>query len=205
MLRVGLTGGYASGKSFVAGELERRGCLLIYADQLGHAVLEKGGDAYQPTVEAFGFGILQPDGSIDRKKLGALVFDSPERLAQLSSFVHPAVFRLEHELLEQWEAQHPTGVAVIEAAILIETGRYGAFDRMILVGCSPETQIARGMKRDHITREEALARLARQMPLEEKKKYANYFINTDGAKEATIQQVENVYRELKELAEGVRT
>ena len=205
MLRVGLTGGYASGKSFVAGELERRGCLLIYADRFGHAVLEKGGDAYEPTVKAFGPGILQPDGSIDRKKLGALVFDSPERLAQLTSFVHPAVFRLEHELLQHWEAQHPAGIAVIEAAILIETGRNGAFDRMILVGCSLETQIARGMKRDHLTREEVLTRLARQMPLEEKKKYAHYFINTDGTKEETIRQVEDVYRELNELAEGVRT
>lgn len=200
MLKVGLTGGYASGKSFVAAELERLGCLVIYADQVGHQVLEKTGEAYEPTVKAFGPGILHPDGSIDRKKLAATVFGSPELLTALSSFVHPAVLRLEQQMLEAWEMQHPDGVAVIEAAILIETGRYTAFDRMILVACDPETQIARGMKRDRLTREEVTARLARQMPLAEKKKYAHYVINTDGPKQNTVQQVDEVFRDLKELA-----
>jgi dephospho-CoA kinase len=200
MLKVGLTGGYATGKSFVAAELGRLGCLLIYADQLGHHVLEKNGEAYEPTLKVFGPGILQFDGSIDRKKLAAMVFASPELLTALSSFVHPAVLRLEAQILESWKLQHPNGIAVMEAAILIETGRYTAFDRMILVACDPETQIARGMKRDHLTREEVLARLARQMPLEEKKKYAHYVINTNGAKEDTIRQVDEVFRDLKQLA-----
>jgi dephospho-CoA kinase len=200
MLKVGLTGGYASGKSFVAAELERRGCLVIYADQVGHQVLEKSGEAYEPTVKTFGADILQPDGAIDRKKLAATVFASAELLTALSSFVHPAVLRLEQQMLNAWEVQHPDGVAVIEAAILIETGRYTAFDRMILVACDPETQIARGMKRDHLTREEVTARLARQMPLPEKKKYAQYIINTDGPKQDTVQQVDKVFRDLKELA-----
>jgi len=137
MLKVGLTGGYASGKSFVAAELERRGCLVIYADQVGHQVLEKSGEAYEPTVKTFGADILQPDGAIDRKKLAATVFASAELLTALSSFVHPAVLRLEQQMLNSWEVQHPDGVAVIEAAILIETGRYTAFDRMILVACDP--------------------------------------------------------------------
>jgi len=200
MLKVGLTGGYASGKSFVAAELERRGCLVIYADQVGHQVLDKTGEAYESTVKAFGPGILQHDGSIDRKRLAATVFASPELLTALSSFVHPAVLRLEQQMLDAWGVQHPHGVAVIEAAILIETGRYTAFDRIILVACDPETQIARGMKRDHLTREEVVARLARQMPLAEKKKYAHYIINTDGAKQETIQQVDDVFRDLNELA-----
>jgi dephospho-CoA kinase len=202
MIKVGLTGGYASGKSFVAVELERRGCLVIYADQFGHQVLEKNGEAYEPTVKAFGPGILQPDGSIDRKKLAATVFSSPELLAALSSFVHPAVLRLERQMLEAWEVQHSDGIAVLEAAILIETGRYTAFDRIILVACDPEMQITRGMKRDHLTREEVLARLARQMPLQEKKRYAHYIINTDGAKENTLRQVDEVFRDLKQLAES---
>ena len=200
MLKVGLTGGYASGKSFVAAELERRGCLVIYADQVGHQVLEKTGEAYEPTVKAFGPGILEADGSIDRKKLATTVFASPELLNALSSFVHPAVLRLEQQMLDAWEMQHPDGVAVIEAAILIETGRYTAFDRIILVACDPETQIARGMKRDHLTREEVVARLARQMPLAEKKKYANYIINTDDTKQETVQQVDEVFRDLNALA-----
>ncbi len=197
MLKVGLTGGYATGKSFVAGELERLGCLVIYADRLGHSVLLPGGPAYQPTIDAFGTGILLPDATIDRKRLAQKVFGSPELLQQLNSFVHPAVFQLEQETMDAWEVQHPRGIAIIEAAILIETGRYKNFDRLILTACDVETQIARGMGRDHLSRQEVLARLARQMPLEEKKRHADYVIDTSGPKQATLRQVRSVFKELK--------
>jgi dephospho-CoA kinase len=202
MLKVGLTGGYATGKSFVAGELERLGCLVIYADRLGHSVLLPGGPAYQPTVDAFGTDILLPDGVIDRKRLAQKVFGSPELLQRLNSFVHPAVFKLEQEMMDDWQAQHPKGIAVVEAAILVETGRYTHFDRLILTTCNVETQIARGMGRDRLSREEVLARLARQMPLEEKKRHAHYVIDTSGAKQKTLRQVRSVLSELKELAEN---
>jgi dephospho-CoA kinase len=202
MLKVGLTGGYATGKSFVASELERLGCYLIYADRLGHRVLEPTGEAYGPTVDAFGPDILTPEGFIDRKKLGALVFASPELLKVLSGFVHPAVFRLEERELAAWNADHPNGIAVIEAAILIETGRYRVFDRLIVTACSEDTQIARGMRRDAITREAALARIGHQLPLEEKKKYAHYIIDTEGTKEQTAQQVKDVFNDLQRLAEA---
>jgi dephospho-CoA kinase len=202
MLKVGLTGGYATGKSFVAETLVRLGCKLIYADELGHRVLLPDGEAHAPTVQAFGRDILTADGSIDRKKLGALVFASPELLEKLSSFVHPAVFRLEKQMLEAFAARDPHGIAVIEAAILIETGRYKVFDRLILTACDVNTQIARGIKRDHLTQEQVLARLARQMPLEEKKKYAHYIIDTSGSKEETVRQIETIHSELKQLAEG---
>jgi dephospho-CoA kinase len=201
MLKVGLTGGYASGKSFVASELERLGCLVIYADRLGHRVLEPTGEAYGPTLEAFGPEILTPEGLIDRKKLGALVFGSPERLQTLNGFVHPAVFRLEEKELAAWKAEHPNGIAVIEAAILIETGRYRVLDRLIVTACSEATQIARAMHRDGITREAALARIGHQLPLEEKKKYAHYIIDTEGTKEQTAQQVKDVFNDLQRLAE----
>jgi dephospho-CoA kinase len=201
MLKAGLTGGYASGKSFVASELERRGCLVIYADRLGHATLEPTGEAYAPVIEAFGHEILQPDHSINRKKLGALVFAAPERLAQLNSFVHPAVFRLEEQMLSDFAAQHPKGVAVIEAAILIETGRHTFFDRLIVTHCAVDTQIARGMKRDGLTREEVLARLARQMPSAEKANFAHYLIDTNGTKQNTLRQVDVMWQELRTLAE----
>ena len=202
MLKVGLTGGYATGKSFVAGALERLGCLVIYADRLGHTVLEPGGEAYAPTVQAFGPDILRADGSIDRKALGSKVFVSPPLLEQLNSFVHPAVFRLEKELLDEWESQHADGIAVVEAAILIETGRHSFFDRLIVTACSEETQIVRGMKRDGLTRDEILARLARQMPLAEKEKYAHYVVDTNGAKENTLRQVDDMFQELSRLASG---
>ena len=153
MLKVGLTGGYASGKSFVAGELQRLGCHVIHADLLGHAVLEPGAAAYRPAVKAFGPQILTGNGEIDRKKLAALVFEQPALLEKLNSFVHPAVIELEEEMLTSFTAQNPHGIAVIEAAILIETGRDRLFDRLILTACDQETQIARGMKRDHVTRD----------------------------------------------------
>ncbi len=202
MLRVGLTGGYATGKTLVAAELERLGCLVIYADKLGHQVLDPGGDAYQPAFDAFGPGILTESGGIDRKKLASVVFASPELLQKLASFVHPAVFRLEQRIVDQFAAQHPCGIAVIEAAILIETGRYAAFDRLILTSCEEEKQIARGMKRDNLTREQVLARIASQMPASEKKRYAHHVIDTNGSKEETARQVQAVYLELQKLAEG---
>ncbi len=201
MIKVGLTGGYASGKSFVAAEFERLGCHVIYADRLGHAVLEPDGGAFVPTVEAFGRDILDAVGRIDRKKLAAIVFAAPELLERLNGFVHPAVFRLEEQLLARFAAEDPRGIAMLEAAILIETGRYAALDRLVLTACGAETQIARGMKRDGMTREQVLARISRQMPLAEKKLYADYIIDTDGAKEATTRQVEAVYRDLKQFAE----
>ena len=195
-MKVGLTGGYASGKSFVAVELEKLGCYVIYADQLGHEVLEPGGAAYGPTVQAFGPEIVLPSGSIDRKQLGSLVFASPDLLKKLEAIVHPAVFDREEALLTAFTSRKPTGIAVIEAAILIETRRYRSFNRLILVACDEETQIFRGMKRDGLTREQVRARLGKQMPLSEKKKYADYVVDTSGDKENTIQQIQAVYRQI---------
>jgi dephospho-CoA kinase len=203
MLKVGLTGGYASGKSFVALRLEQLGCLVIYADKLGHQVLEPSGEAYLPTLEAFGPDILAPDRRIDRKKLAAVVFADSDRLQALNNIVHPAVFHLEEDELAAWYTSHPTGIAVVEAAILIETGRYATFDRLIVTVCMRETQIARAMQREGITREQALARIKRQLAAEEKARYAHYVINTDGTKEQTTHQVNDIYNELKKLAEAV--
>jgi dephospho-CoA kinase len=200
MVKVGLTGGYASGKSFVAAELARLGCFLIYADELGHRVLMPGGDAYQPVIQTFGPAIVSEDGTIDRKKLGAIVFSSPELLKSLTDFVHPAVFHLEEELLGEAGRKDPHAIAVIEAAILIETGRFKVFDRLILTACSEETQIARAMARDGLSRETVKARIDKQLPLEEKKKYADYVVETDGTKEDTVRQVTTVFRELEKLA-----
>ncbi len=199
---MGLTGGYATGKSFVAAELEGHGCHLIYADRLGHQTLQPTGEAFVPAVEIFGPDILSSGGTIDRKRLASIVFNSPELLARLNAVVHPAVFRLEEKMLAEIRREHPRGIVVIEAAILIETGRYKYFDRLILTTCSPEIQIARAMKRDAATREQVLARLEKQLPMEEKKQYAHYVIDTGGTKEATARQVEKMFYELKELAEA---
>jgi dephospho-CoA kinase len=199
MLRVGLTGGLASGKSFVGQALGDLGCHLIQADLLGHEVLLPGGEAYQLVISHFGSEILDDSGRIDRKRLGSQVFGDPDRLALLNSIVHPPVIRREAELIARAEAADPNGIAVVEAAILIETGSYQRFAKIILVVCTEEQQIQRAMKRDGVGREEVVARLRRQMPLEEKRKFADYVIDTSGEKENTLRQTREVYESLRRI------
>ena len=202
MLKVGLTGGYATGKSFVAAEFERLGCYLIQADALGHSVLQPGAAAYAPTAELFGPEILLPDSTIDRKKLASIVFDSPELLSRLNAIVHPAVFQLEEQMLADFAARDPHGIVILEAAILIETGRFAHYDKLIVTACDRETQIARGIKRDGTTREAIVARLDKQLSLEEKKRYADFVIDTSGSKEDTVKQVKKIFFVLKQRAEA---
>jgi dephospho-CoA kinase len=199
MLKVGLTGGLASGKSFVGEALAALGCHLIQADELGHEILLPGGEAYADVVREFGTEVLNQDRTIDRKRLAAEVFEKPERLEVLNQLVHPHVFRREREFFEQFAESNPHGIIVVEAAILIETGNYKAFDRVILVECKEELQIERAMKRDHLDREQVLARLRRQMPLVEKRKYADFVIDTSGSKEETMRCVRDVYDALRRI------
>lgn len=199
MLKVGLTGGLASGKSFVGSALESLGCRLIRADLLGHQVLARDGEAYADVVAAFGPGILDEDGGIDRRKLAAEVFGHPERLQLLNGLVHPWVVRREERQIAEFAAAEPRGIAVVEAAILIETGSYRRFDRLIVVVCGEQEQIRRAIKRDHLTREEVEARLRHQLPLAEKEKYADFVIDTSGEKEETLRQVRAVYEVLRSL------
>ena len=164
---MGLTGGLACGKSFVGETLGQLGCHVLQADRLGHEVLLPGGEAYAQVVHEFGPGVLGEAGTIDRRALAAQVFGKPERLALLNSFVHPPVLRREEEWLARVAAEDPRGIAVVEAAILIETGSYRRFDKLIVVTCDVEQQVQRSMKRDGTAREEVLARLSRQMPWRE--------------------------------------
>jgi dephospho-CoA kinase len=199
MLRVGLTGGFATGKSNVGRTLAELGCRLISADKLGHQAIEPDGEAYAPVVREFGGGILDERGHIDRRKLAEEVFSQPERLLMLNSFVHPVVIRRQEQLIGEAEAAEPGGIVVVEAAILIETGNWRRYDRLILAVCSVEAQVERAMKRDRLTRDEVLTRLARQMPLEEKKKYAHYVIDTSGTKQDTSRQTLEVYHSLRSV------
>jgi dephospho-CoA kinase len=199
MLKVGLTGGLACGKSFVGTALAGYGCFLIRADELGHAVLEPGGSAFEPVVREFGRGILDEKGWIDRHRLAARVFEDPQALARLNGLVHPAVFQQEERLLAEFAARQPQGIAVVEAAILIETGHHKSFDRVILVTCTVEQQVARAMHRDGVPEIQVRARLSRQMPLEDKRKYADFVIDTSGAKEETLRQTRAVYEALRRI------
>jgi dephospho-CoA kinase len=199
MLKVGLTGGLASGKSFVGHALEKMGCLLIQADELGHAVLEPGAEAYDAVIAEFGRGILDSDGRIDRRRLGVEVFNNPERREKLNARVHPPVRARARKLMETFAQREPDGIAVSEAAILIETGSYRNYDRLIVATCGEQQQIERAMERDHLSREEVLARLRRQMPLQEKVKYADYVIDTSGDKQRTLDQTRAVFEELRRV------
>ena len=199
MIRAGLTGGMASGKSFVGSVLENLGCHMVRADELGHHVLAPGGESYAAVVAEFGSGILNDDGTINRRSLGRVVFSDVTKLERLNGLVHPAVIRREEEFIARAAQVDPEGIAVVEAAILIETGGYRRFDRLILAVCTEEQQVERAMARDNATREDVLVRLRRQMPLEEKRKYADYVIDTSGPREETVEQTRRVYESLRSI------
>ncbi len=205
MLKVGLTGGLASGKSFIAAELERLGARVLHADKLGHAALMPNGEAYAAAVELFGREILAADKTIDRGKLAAIVFNDPEKLKRLNALVHPHVFAGQQRFFAAVEADDPGAAAVVEAAIMIESGSYKRYDRLIVAACPREMQIARFVKRERASAAEAEARLARQMPLEEKLQYADFVIDTSGGKAATLARVRDIYHKLRNEARGVRS
>ncbi len=200
MLKVGLTGGLACGKTFVGEVLAGLGCFVMQADELGHEALAPGGAAYDAVVNEFGLEIVAPDGRIDRRALAVRVFGDAVKLARLNSLVHPAVLRREAELIAEFAAREPHGIAVLEAAILVETGSYKRFDKIILVTCSEEQQRERAGRREGASEIDIEARLARQMPLEEKRKFGDFVIDTSAEKEDTLRQTRAVYEELRRIA-----
>jgi dephospho-CoA kinase len=199
MLRVGLTGGLASGKSFVGRALADLGCYLIEADKLGHQVMLPAGEAYDAIVREFGPAVLDAEGRISRRKLSGMVWGNPERLETLNSLVHPPVREREESRMAEIAQADPAAIVVVEAAILVETGRYKDFDRLIVVTCSAGQQMERALERGSYNKEEILARMSRQLPLEQKLSVADYVIDTSGAKEATLEQVRKVYSSLRSL------
>jgi dephospho-CoA kinase len=203
VLRVGLTGGLATGKTFVGRALADLGCYLIEADKLGHEVMLPGGEAYDGILREFGPTVLDAEGRISRRKLSGMVWTNPERLEKLNSLVHPPVREREESLMAEIALADPGAIVVVEAAILVETGRYKSFDRLIVVTCDSEQQMERALERGSYNREEILARLSRQLPLKEKLRVADYVIDTSGTKEATLEQVRRVYAALRGLRGGV--
>ena len=192
MLRVGLTGGIASGKSTVAAALAEFGACVVDADHLAHEVMAPGGAAYDPVVERFGPAIVAADGHIDRTVLARLVFADAAARGQLEQLVHPVV-RAE---AERRFRESRCRVAVFDAALLVETGAWRDFDRLIVVHCPRAEQRARLMARDDLSLEQAEARLAAQAPLAQKLAVADYVIDTTGPVEATRQRAAEVWRGL---------
>ncbi len=196
MLKVGLTGSIAVGKSFVLGVLAELGCRVLDADVTAREVVAPGSPGLQAVVAAFGKQMLTTDGSLDRSKLGSIVFANEEKRLQLNSILHPFIIAAQDGRMREWESQDPNGMAVVDAALMIESGAYRRFDKLIVVHCRPEVQLQRLMSRDGLDREQAEQRIASQMPQEEKKKFADFLIDTSDGFESARQQAEAVFRQL---------
>lgn len=199
MLKVGLTGSIAVGKTTVCGLFEEMGCHVLDADKTAREVVEPGTKGLKEIVDQFGEEVLQGDGSLDRAALGKIVFAAADRRELLNSIVHPLVIARQNEWLDGLEKADPDGIAIVDAALMIESGGYKRLNKLIVVWCNADIQLARLMERDGLSSDEAERRIAAQMPQEEKKKYADYLIDTSRGFEATRMQTESVLRQLKQF------
>jgi dephospho-CoA kinase len=196
MLIVALTGGIASGKSVVADVLARHGCYIDTADETARGLMEPGQPAWEKVVARFGRKILRPDQTIDRPGLARIIFNDEEARLFLNRLIHPLVLEERKAAIERLAKEGRVKIFVSEAALTIEAGFAGFFDKVIVVYCRPEIQIQRLMERDHIERAEASKKIQAQMPAEEKLKYADYVVDTSGTVEGTKAQSEQVYEKL---------
>jgi dephospho-CoA kinase len=202
LLKVGLTGSIAVGKSHVLSVLAELGCHVIDADQIAREVVTPGSPGLATVTGYFGGAILKEDGTLDREKLGAIVFGDEAKRKQLNSILHPLIIARQDELVQQFARADPSGIAVIDAALMIESGGYKRLDKLIVVHCEPGIQLQRLMKRDGLSREAAERRINAQMPQVEKMKYADFLIDTSGDFANTRAQVELLYEQLRQLAQA---
>lgn len=216
MLKVGLTGGIASGKSVVGEMLIALGARLVQADRIAHELMLPGQPVYNEVVRHFGGGILNPDLSVNRSKLAEAAFGSAtvgssrihSRIEELNRIVHPAVLLSQEEWMNEMGRQDPHAVAIVEAALIIEAGAAKCFDRLIVVTCSDEQRIARFAARQKLAldaaRKEVERRMAAQLPEAEKIKDADYVIDNSGSLDQTREQVRQVWAKLRDQATGGR-
>lgn len=207
MLKVGLTGGIASGKSVVGEMFVARGAHLIQADRISHELMQPGQKVYEEVVRYFGTAILNPDGGVNRPRLAESAFGRPgeaSRVAELNRIVHPAVIRRQDEWMAEIGRRDPQAIAIVEAALIVEAGAKDRFDRLIVVTCKDEQRIERFAQRlkmdSEAARQEVTRRMAAQLPDEEKIKVADYVIDNSGSLDATEEQVRRVYGRLREEA-----
>ncbi len=205
MLRVGLTGGIASGKTLVAQMFAALGAHVIQADHIAHELMQHGEPVFDEVVRHFGSAILNPDGTINRSRLAEAAFSSsegkPSRIQELNQIVHPHVIRKQEQWMENLAQSDPQGVAIVEAALILEAGAGNRFDRLIVVTCQPEQRVQRWAQRmkvdEETARREISRRVAAQLPDEEKIKAADYVIDNSGSLDATKAQVGIVYWKLR--------
>ena len=183
MLRVGLTGGIASGKSTVSLLLKEKGIPVIDSDKIARDLVQSGSEALSEIAEAFGPGVLAADGTLDRTRLGQIVFADESKRRELEGMLHPRIMAAQDRWLEQMRARGDSPVAVVDAALMIESGGWERFDRIVVVDCDESHQMARLADREGMDEETARARLASQMPLPEKAKYADRLVDNRGSLE----------------------
>jgi len=196
ILRAGLTGGIASGKSTIMHMLAHLGCTTVDADAIVARLYRPGQAGHQAIVRAYGPGFLLEDGEIDRKKLAALAFSSPEEAKKLNALIHPIVVAEEARLMGETEEREGDGIYVVEATLLLESGGRQRYDRIIVVDVPPDVQIERGVARG-MTREEVTSRIAHQMPRDERLRHADYVIDNSGDEQAALVEVERVFASLQ--------
>jgi dephospho-CoA kinase len=202
MLRVGLTGSIGVGKSFVTSIFAELGCHVLDADQTAREVVMPGAPGLNAITTEFGEEILNADGTLNRKQLGAVVFANETRRQRLNHILHPFIIARQDEIMRDWEREDPNGIGLIDAALMIESGGYQRFDRLIVVHCRPEVQLERLMLRDKLSREEAQRRIDSQMSQEEKQKFADYLIDTSDGFESTRAQSVEIYNQLIRVIRG---
>src|SRR4030095_3428533 len=200
MLRVGLTGSIAVGKSYVSSVFAELGCHVLDADQTAREVVEPGSEGLAAVVEHFGEDVLTDDGRLDRQRLGELIFADAHQRQRLNSILHPFIIARQDEVMREWEQSDPNGVGIVDAALMIESGGYQRFDKLIVVHCRPEVQLERLMLRTGLSLPEAQQRIRSQMPQEEKQRYADYLIDTSDGFESTRERTVKVYQKLREIS-----
>jgi dephospho-CoA kinase len=199
MLRVGLTGGIATGKTTVGKMFVELGCHLIDSDGITHQLFEPGQAVNAAVVQVFGERVLGEDGGINRKVLGEIVFSDPAARSKLNALVHPAVIQRQQEWLKQIEEKDPAGIGIVDAALMIESGNYKNYDKVIVVTCTPAVQKRRLRERSGLSEEQAEARIRSQMPMEEKGKYADYVVDNSSDLAETRRQVRDIHSKLRML------
>lgn len=203
---VGLTGGVATGKSLVSSELKRLGAHIVDADAIARDIVKPGKPAYEEIIKEFGNGVLTLEGAIDRKALGELVFSDPEKLTKLNRITHPRIRAEIAGEVERIEKQFGDALIIVDVALLIEFGLYKKMSKVVLVTADDDKQFERLKKRNCLADNEAKARIAAQMPLKEKERYADYIIDNNGPVEETLKAVKELYETLeKDRKKGIDT
>ena len=199
-LLVGLTGGMGSGKSLAASYFRELGAQMIDADRISRELVAPEKPAWKEIIEEFGSSILNPDQTLNRKQVAAIVFNDESKRKKLEDIIHPRVIVEERRLYERYRQENSRVLAVIDAALLIESGNYKNVDAVIVVQCGREEQIRRVMERDGTVRSEVENRLNSQMSLEEKVGFGDYILRNDGTRESLKSQVGELYRDLRSRA-----